>query len=1008
MKKLLLIMLVLALCFSCFVFVACKKVEEVQEPTLSTSDPLYVDPNATELPVFGADEDSLGMDVVDENAKILFVKGARLKGTTIDMELADSVEKLDLTGLVTVKTGCTWELYGSYRSEDPLPAKFIDFGEGNGGGKITCYIVVKSEDEKATTTYVLNIFKNYETTAYFYAWENESEDEENPDWKWNKITEVEAASHTKIAAQEAAAEYPGYTFAGWYLVNESYNVPYQASTGDYDEDYKYFYLDEETEEPVAYDSTLVGEEPFNRSLYFAAKYTPIEYTIDLDLNAEDAEDEDEPEIDETQFVVTYATKAADYTFPVPTRVGFDFAGWYLHTYDEDGKLIEEVKVSSSTIDEDEEGVQTVAALENWTYSDVDTLYAHWTAKKVKVSVHNRNISEGRVMGSLSESRYYTYDYNSYQTITATPDSGHSFIGWYDIEGNVVSTDMRYTFQVPATDVAYWADFTAYTVTLYRSLDDKINYDEYSYSYGYTQTKYYGYPDYTIYGSSKNSTITFDMNGGDSNYAPEAKGATANFSYPEIPTRDGYVFAGWYDNAQCLGSPFDFNSNVIKDTTLYAKWIEHEGDDVFALNETKYSVYATGRDPKVTDIKENEGLKLYAFVPLQSGYLTFYTRGNADTYGYIFNSEKNLIYSNDDGGKYNNFYLTEWFSAGQLYYIAVAAYGEVGFNVDEFTMEGASFPSGRSSISYTPYTGKGMGYTTHMTSENVTVGHTIYAEEEHYSNDWTWVGWFDENDALVTSARTLNVDMPASDKRYYAKYITRPVTVANASGTSYGKIEEGLNKPTALGEIYTLEASNNSNYSNNTFLGWYEVFDDGRDAEKVSASGSFTFTFTMTRDKHAYEARWARPTLTIKENSNGNNKYGSIESYTIPTPRVVGDTFTVTAKTNEETNYVWMGWYDENGKKVTDSKTCSITIDGESHTYTARWRAFNLTTEGEGSVQYNVNNVNYNSDVYFSAEAADGYTFSGWYVDNVLQSSSTTYNIYMQTTIKNIKAVFVKA
>ena len=44
-------------------------------------------------------------------------------------------------------------------------------------------------------------------------------------------------------------------------------------------------------------------------------------------------------------------------------------------------------------------------------------------------------------------------------------------------------------------------------------------------------------------------------------------------YPEEPTRDGYHFAGWYDNPNCEGEPFDFSATVDKDVTLYAKWTE---------------------------------------------------------------------------------------------------------------------------------------------------------------------------------------------------------------------------------------------------------------------------------------------------------------------------------------------------------------------------------------------------------------------------------------------------
>ena len=35
-----------------------------------------------------------------------------------------------------------------------------------------------------------------------------------------------------------------------------------------------------------------------------------------------------------------------------------------------------------------------------------------------------------------------------------------------------------------------------------------------------------------------------------------------------PTREGYTFAGWYDNPECTG---DVVTNINESCTLYAKW-----------------------------------------------------------------------------------------------------------------------------------------------------------------------------------------------------------------------------------------------------------------------------------------------------------------------------------------------------------------------------------------------------------------------------------------------------
>ena len=67
------------------------------------------------------------------------------------------------------------------------------------------------------------------------------------------------------------------------------------------------------------------------------------------------------------------------------------------------------------------------------------------------------------------------------------------------------------------------------------------------------------------------TVTFNTGEGsavDSQVVADGAKATK----PADPTRDGYVFAGWYADAD-LKSPYDFSTSVTKDLTLYAKWVK---------------------------------------------------------------------------------------------------------------------------------------------------------------------------------------------------------------------------------------------------------------------------------------------------------------------------------------------------------------------------------------------------------------------------------------------------
>ena len=54
--------------------------------------------------------------------------------------------------------------------------------------------------------------------------------------------------------------------------------------------------------------------------------------------------------------------------------------------------------------------------------------------------------------------------------------------------------------------------------------------------------------------------------------------------PETPFLAGCLFDGWYDNEYCTGDPYDFDTPVATDLTLYAHWIDPMGPDLLVLPE----------------------------------------------------------------------------------------------------------------------------------------------------------------------------------------------------------------------------------------------------------------------------------------------------------------------------------------------------------------------------------------------------------------------------------------
>ena len=80
------------------------------------------------------------------------------------------------------------------------------------------------------------------------------------------------------------------------------------------------------------------------------------------------------------------------------------------------------------------------------------------------------------------------------------------------------------------------------------------------------------------------TLTYDMQGhGTAPAAQTVYSGTANvLTAPTAPTAKGYNFGGWYANAACTGTTFDFSTALNDNTTLYAKWTARENIIAFNL------------------------------------------------------------------------------------------------------------------------------------------------------------------------------------------------------------------------------------------------------------------------------------------------------------------------------------------------------------------------------------------------------------------------------------------
>ncbi|MCR5635648.1 MAG: InlB B-repeat-containing protein [Clostridiales bacterium] len=403
---------------------------------------------------------------------------------------------------------------------------------------------------------------------------------------------------------------PGYTFGGWYLNSEC--------TGD------------------EIKSTTIVAIAGGHTLY--AKWTIINYTIGYNLNGGEVAVENP-----TQYNVETPT----FTINNPTKTGYDFTGWtgtglsgatetvtiekgstgersyianweasqYTVTFDANGHgtpdpASKTVKYDSAygplaTISEtgytfggwymnadctgDEIKAETIVKTPN-----DHTLYAKWTPNQYTI-VFDGN---GSTSGEMTD-QDFTYDEEQKLNKNEYERTGYTFDGWKDDEGNKYEDEQTIKNLTPEDGAK---------ITL--KVDWKAN--EYK--------------------------VTFDANG-HGTPSMESKTVVFDSKYGELATisEEGYVFGGWYLNAECTGNAIT-DQSIVKtagDHTLYAKWslaifkVIYDGNDGTIGTKKSYEKNAEYKSIVTVDTNnfENTGYVFIEWNTKADGTGTIYDEAN---------------------------------------------------------------------------------------------------------------------------------------------------------------------------------------------------------------------------------------------------------------------------------------------------------------------------------------------------------------------------------------------
>lgn len=131
------------------------------------------------------------------------------------------------------------------------------------------------------------------------------------------------------------------------------------------------------------------------------------------------------------------------------------------------------------------------------------------------------------------------------------------------------------------------------------------------------------------------TLTFNSKGG-SEVASQTVNSETALIYPAEPTRDGYIFRGWFVDEE-LSALFDFSAALTEDTTVYAGWQQMKTPATLSriINPNSYASQSASYSFSYSTISSSPA---YFYVP------TKYSSGNIFVYYRVASSSNPIIMS----------------------------------------------------------------------------------------------------------------------------------------------------------------------------------------------------------------------------------------------------------------------------------------------------------------------------------------------------------------------------
>lgn len=405
-------------------------------------------------------------------------------------------------------------------------------------------------------------------------------------------------------------------------------------------------------------------------------------------------------------------------------------------------------------------------------------------------------------------------------------------------------------------------------------------------------------------------VSFNANGGESIINQIImEGELANLVTPK---RDGYIFNSW---------DYDFTKPITKDTIITASWIaKNLKINYNANNGSNESLVQNITYDTEVYLKDNN-----AFT--KKGYTLSSWNTKSDGTGINYSVSRFF-------DKYN--------IPNDLDLYAQWAINQYEIKCEK-SLNNAGSVDGTGSFDY---------LTQHTLTANTNEG-------------YTWIGWFDKNNDLITTSTTLTITLDDGNYECIAKWSANNY-FCNLDINGGNALTEN-SKTLIFGESFTLPIPTRTEAS---FVGWFI-----NDIQYTDKFGVSIINWNIPNTSTLY-AKWNvnKYLVTLNTNiQNGGNVVGSgLKEY--------ASSVSITANTN--VGYSFVGWYNGNVLLTRDETYC-FTMSNLPLTYTAKWQANSYTltlNENNGNaIIPNTQIVMFDSSYKLPTTTKAGYDFDGWYL-----------------------------